>query len=140
MQEKMMKKTSKSLWKLRVLGVIVTFAPVLLEIFIHKDVYFRSRSAGWALTIGGIIAVVLVALAMVGKLGSMLGSDIRVVGTIFVMAMLMEPIMVNVKLLSFLLLCGMVVNALFVKPKLARLTRRKANEETAEVLREALNK
>jgi hypothetical protein len=140
MQEKMMKKTSKSLWKLRVLGVIVTFAPVLLEIFIHKDVYFRSRSAGWALTIGGIIAVVLVALAMVGKLGSMLGSDIRVVGTIFVMAMLMEPIMVNVKLLSFLLLCGMVANALFVKPKLARLTRRKANEETAEVLREALNK
>ena len=83
--------------------------------------------------------MVMVALAMVGKLARYLGSGIMVVGTIFVLAMLLEPILVNLKLLSFLLLCGMCVDGMFIKPKLKRLTRQLDNEGTAQVLKEALS-
>ena len=123
----------------QVMGVLVSFAPILCEIIIHKDTYFATKAAGWSFTIGGIIAVVLVGLAMVGKLSKMLGSDISVVGTVFVMSMLLEPIVLNLKLLSFLLLVGMLANGIFIKPRIKRLKRRKDHEDQATVLREALH-
>lgn len=132
-------KTSKKIFWYRVLGVLITFTPILCEILIHKDVYFATKSAGWSFTIGGIIAVILVSLAMLGKLSKYIGGEIKTVGMIFILSVLLEPILLNFKTLSFLLLCGMCVNAMFIKPKIKRLLRRKANEETAQVLKEALN-
>jgi hypothetical protein len=130
-------KSKLLLWQ--VIGVLVSFAPILVEIIVHRDVYFATKSAGWSFTIGGVIAVVLVGLAMVGKLSKMLGSEISIVGTVFVMAMLLEPIVMNLKLLSFLLLCGMCANGIFIKPTVKRLKRRIAQEEQANVMKEALN-
>lgn len=126
-----------TLWQM--IGVLVTFTPILCEILIHKDVYFATKSAGWSLTIGGIVAVILVAMAMLGKLSKFMGSEIRVIGMVFILSMLLEPILLNLKLLSFLLLCGMVVNGVAVKPKIRRLMKRRDNEDTAKVLKEALN-
>lgn len=126
-----------TLWQM--IGVLVTFTPILCEILIHKDVYFATKSAGWSFTIGGIVAVILVAMAMLGRLSKFMGSEIRVMGTVFVLSMLLEPILLNFKLLSFLLLCGMIVNGVFVKPKIRQLVKRRDNEDTAKVLKEALN-
>lgn len=125
------------LWQL--VGVMISFAPILFEIIIHKDTYFATKSAGWSFTIGGIIAVALVGLAMVGKLSKLLGSDISVIGTVFVMSMLLEPIVLNLKLLSFLLLVGMIANGIFIKPKVRKLKKRLDHEDQAKVLKEALN-
>jgi hypothetical protein len=130
-------KSKLLLWQ--AIGVLVSFAPILVEIIVHRDVYFATKSAGWSFTIGGVIAVVLVGLAMVGKLSKMLGSEISIVGTVFVMAMLLEPIVMNLKLLSFLLLCGMCANGIFIKPTVNRLKRRIVQEEQANVMKEALN-
>lgn len=133
-----LKATSKILmWQ--VIGVLVSFTPILIEIIVHHDTYFATKSAGWSFTIGGIIAVVLVGLAMVGKLSKMLGNEISIVGTVFIMAMLMEPIVLNLKLLSFLLLCGLCINGIFIKPIIRRLKRRIDHEAQAKVLKEALN-
>lgn len=121
------------------LGVVVTFAPILCEIFIHKGTYFATKEAGMSLTIGGAVAVLMVAMAMMGKLSKYLGSSIRVVGVIFILSLLLEPILLNFKLLSFLLLCGMCVDGVFVKPKVRRLTKQLADEGTAKVLKETLN-
>lgn len=123
----------------QLLGLLVSFAPILLEIIMHRAEYFATKAAGWSFTIGGIIAVVLVGLAMVGKLSKMIGSDIKVVGTVFVLSLLMEPIVLNLKMLSFLLFLGMCANGVFIKPKVKRLKRRKEQEEQASVLKEALN-
>jgi hypothetical protein len=136
-KRKMSTKSKLLLWQ--VIGVVVSFAPILFEVLVHKNTYFATKSAGWSFTIGGVIAVVLVGLAMVGKLSKLLGSEISVIGTVFVMAMLLEPIVMNLKLLSFLLLCGMCANGMFVKPIVKRLKRRIVQEEQAGVLREALN-
>lgn len=132
-------KTKSKIKFWRVIGVLVTFTPILCEILIHKDVYFATKSAGWSFTIGGIVAVILVAMAMLGRLSKFMGSEIRVMGTVFVLSMLLEPILLNFKLLSFLLLCGMIVNGVFVKPKIRQLVKRRDNEDTAKVLKEALN-
>lgn len=136
-KRKMKTKNKVLLWQL--VGVMISFAPILCEIIIHKDTYFATKSAGWSFTLGGIIAVVLVGLAMVGKLSKMLGSDISVVGTVFVMSMLLEPIVLNLKLLSFLLLIGMLANGIFIKPKLKKLKKRIDHEDQAKILKEALH-
>ena len=136
----MAKLTTKSkIWVYRLLGLLVTFTPIALEVLIHKDTYFATKSAGWSMTIGGVVAVVMIALAMLGKLSKYLGSGIRVVGAVFVLSLLLEPILMNFKLLSFLLLCGMCLDGVFIKPKVQKLTKRLADEGTARVLREALN-
>lgn len=131
--------TSSKIFLWQVLGVAVTFAPILVEILLNRHIYFATKDAGWSLTIGGIIAVILVAMAMFGKLSKFMGSEIRVVGTIFVLSLLLEPILLNFKLLSGLLFAGMCINGIFIKPKIKRLEGRKRNEETADVLKEALH-
>lgn len=137
--EKRKMKTTTKIFFWQVIGVVISFAPILCEILIHKETYFATKAAGWSFTIGGIIAVALVGLAMVGKLSKCIGSDISVVGTVFVMSMLLEPIVLNLKLLSFLLLCGMIANGLFIKPRVRKLKKRKDHEAQASVLKEALN-
>lgn len=137
--EKRKMKTTTKIFFWQVIGVVISFAPILCEILIHKETYFATKAAGWSFTIGGIIAVVLVVLTMVGQISKLLGSDISVIGTVFVMSMLLEPIVLNLKLLSFLLLCGMIANGLFVKPRIRKLKKRKDHEDQAKVLKEALN-
>jgi hypothetical protein len=132
-------KTRSKILLWQVLGVAVTFAPILVEILLNRHIYFATKDAGVSLTIGGIIAVILVAMAMLGKLSKFMGSEIRVVGVIFVLSILLEPILLNFKLLSGLLLAGMCANGIFIKPKIKKLLRRKNNEETASVLKEALH-
>ena len=134
MAKKKKLKTRTKLWLFQGMGLMVTFAPILCEILMHKNTYFATKEAGMSLTIGGAIAVLMVAMAMVGKLSKYLGSSIRVVGTVFVLSMLLEPILLNFKLLSFLLLCGMCADGIFFKPQVRILTKRLADEGTASVL------
>ena len=139
MSRKRKMKTQNKIRVYQLLGLLITFAPIMCEVFIHKDAYFATKSAGWSMTIGGIVAVVMIALAVLGKLSKYLCSGIRVVGVVFVLSLLLEPILMNMKLLSFLLLCGMCLDGMFIKPKIKVLTKRVADEATAQVLREALN-
>lgn len=132
-------KTGSKIWLYRALGVLVAFAPIAVEVILHRNVYFATKDAGWSMTIGGVIAVIMVALGMLGKLSKYLGSGIRVAGTVFVLSLLLEPILINLKLLSFLLLCGLAVEGMFIKPKVKKLEKKAADEGTASVLREALN-
>ena len=134
---KLKTKSKIVLWQ--VIGVLISFAPILVELIVHRKEYFATKSAGWSFTIGGIIAMVLVGLAMVGKLSKMLGSEISVIGTVFVMSILLEPIVMHLKLLSFLLFCGMCANGLFIKPIVRKLKRRLGHEEQASVMKEAFN-
>lgn len=139
MARKQKMKTRSKLWLFQVFGVIVTFAPILCEVLIHRTTYFATKEAGMSLTIGGAVAVLMVAMAMMGKLSKYLGSSIRVVGMVFVLSLLLEPILLNFKLLSFLLLCGMCVDGVICKPQVRRLTKQLADEGTAKVLKEAMN-
>lgn len=136
-KKKMNPKVKLLLWS--IISLLVTFTPIAVEMIVHRKVYFATKAAGWSLTIGGVIAVVLIVLAMLGKLGKFLGSEIKVIGVIFVLSMLLEPILLNLKLLSFLLLIGICVNGIFIKPIIRKLQRRIKNEETAGVIKEALN-
>ena len=131
--------TKSKYWLYVTLGIVATFAPIAIEILIHKDTYFATKSAGVSMTVGGAIAVLMVAMAMVGKLSKCLGSGIRVAGTVFVLSLLLEPILVNIKLLSFLLLGGMCIDGVFFKPKVKRLAKQLSDEGAAQVLKEALS-
>lgn len=90
------------------------------------------------MTIGGIIAIFLVALALLGKIGKIFGSEIRVIGMIFVMSCLLKPVLLNLQWLSGLLLAGMIVNKIIFQPKVKKLQKRIDHEDQAQVLKEAL--
>ena len=137
MKRKMKTKTKKRLMQAG--GITVSFVPMLTEIAIHHEVYFATKEASWAMTIGGIIAVALVALAMLGKIGKLFGSEIRVIGTIFAMSCLLKPILLNFQWLSGLLFAGMLTNRFTFHPKIKQLEKQIKYEEQAQVVKETLN-
>ena len=120
-------------------GLVISFAPMVTEIALNKDVYFATKEACWSMTIGGIIAVILVAIAMLGKIGRLFGSEVRVVGMIFAMSCLLKPIILNFQLLSGLLLLGLLTNRILIMPKVEKLKKRIGYEDQAKVIKETLN-
>lgn len=119
-------------------GIVISFAPLAVEIAVNHELYFATKEAGWSMTIGGIIAIFLVAMAMLGKIGKMFGSDIKVVGMIFLLSCLLKPILLNLQWLSGLLFAGIIVSKIIFNPQVKKLQKRMSYEEQADVLKEVL--
>jgi uncharacterized membrane protein YciS (DUF1049 family) len=119
-------------------GIVTAFTPLAIEIAVNRDMYFATKEAGWSMTIGAIIAIFLVSLAMLGKLGRLFGNEIMVVGTIFVMSCLLKPILLNFQYISGLLLAGMIVNKIVFQTNINKLKKRIEYEEQAQAVKEAL--
>lgn len=132
-------KTQTKLNLMRAGGVTSTFGPLATAVAINHETYFASRAAGWSLTIGGIIAVILVAIAVAGKAGQVLGGNVKVFGIIWGMSILLEPIILNLQFLSGLLFFGACGNKLIFAPQVKKLEARLGYETGANVMKEALN-
>ena len=124
---------------LQAISLFVTFAPIIFTVYINRDKYFATKAAGVSLTCGGIVAVVLVALAMLGKGAKLFGNGVTVSGIIFLMAYLLEPIILNLQLLSGMLFFGFAANRLFIVPKIKQAERAVAARANAKALKEELN-
>lgn len=120
-------------------SIFITFAPILFTIYIEREKYFATKAAGLSLTCGGIVAVVLVAVAMLGKGAKLFGSGVTVSGIIFLMAYLLEPILLNLQLLSGMLFMGFAINRVFVVPRVKQAERQVAAKMNAKALKEELH-
>lgn len=127
------------LWLWKLADILVTFAPIIAVIYIHRAQYFATKAAGRSLTCGGVMAVVLVALAAFGKGAKIFGSGVTVTGIIFVMAYLLEPIILNLQLLSGMLFLGFAVSRIFIAPLIKRAERQVNAKENAKAVKEAMN-
>lgn len=124
---------------MQLIGVLVTFTPLLVTIAINHEQYFATKAAGWSLTCGGIVAVVLVACSMLGKGKKIFGRGVVVAGIVFVMAYLLKPILLNLQLLSGMLFFGELINEVFFAPKERRLERQVLARESARIYKEEFN-
>lgn len=124
---------------LQIFGVFVTFAPIIITVYCNKEKYFATKTAGISLTCGGVVAVVLVALAMMGKASKVFGSGVTVSGIIFLMAYLLEPVILNLQLLSGMLFFGFVAEKLLIAPQIRKAQRQVQAMETARAVKEGLN-
>lgn len=133
-----MNKTKKKLRFWQVGGIAMTFAPIAIAVFINRNIYFATKEAGLSLGVGGIMAIILVACSVLGKAGKMLNSGLKVSAWIFIFALLLEPIILNIKFLSGMMLLGELCNVLFFAPKIRRIKKQLEREETTQVIREAV--
>ena len=132
----------KPKFKLRLLqigGMLCTFLPIIIAVIVNKDTYFATKSATWSLSIGGLLAVALVGLSVMGKIGKIFDSGVKVAGTIFLFALLLEPIILNLKFLAGMLFLGEVINAIVFIPKIRKLQKYIDRKETAAVIKDTLN-
>jgi hypothetical protein len=131
----------KSKTKLRLLqagGIVSTFAPIAIAVGVNHETYFATQEAGLSLGIGGAMAIMLVVLSALGKAGKLLNSGLKVVACIFVFALLLEPLILNLKFLSGMLLLGECGNQVLFEPTVKRMKKQLDREETASVIKEAL--
>ena len=63
-----MKNAKVKLRLLQIGGMFFTFLPIVITVIVNRDVYFSTRSAGWSLGIGGLLAVALVGLSVMGNI------------------------------------------------------------------------
>jgi hypothetical protein len=136
-KKKLTSKQQLLIW--RIGGILVTFAPILIAVFANKEEYFATKEAGISIGLGGGLALMLIVFSALGKAGKFFDSGFKVITCIFVFALLLEPIILNLKYLSGMMLLGECTNAIFFKPTINRLKKRINREETASVVKEAIS-
>lgn len=128
----------QKLWLWRIGGIVATFAPIAIAVGVNHEDYFVSKAAGLSLGLGGGLALILIVLSALGKLGKLVDSGFKVTAFVFTFAILLEPIVLNLKFLSGMMVLGEVINAIIFAPQVARYKRKIDREATASVVKEAL--
>ena len=131
----------KSKTKLRLMqvgGIVTTFLPIAIAVGVNYEDYFVSKAAGLSLGLGGGLALILMLLSALGKLGKLVDSGFKVSVFVFTFVMLLEPIVLNLKFLSGMMLLGEALNAMIFAPQVAKYKKKIEREATASVVKEAL--
>lgn len=120
-------------------GILTTFAPLALTVGINHEQFFATKEAGVGLTMGGILAAVIVVLNLAGKGKKIFGNGFFVTGIVFGMCLLLEPVILNLKLLTGMMFLGEAGNYALFAPTVSELKRKLNFMEQANALREGLN-
>lgn len=127
--------------KLRLLElarVIVVLTPLVIVVILNRNDYFYNAAATVKMTIGGCVAVVLTVLLSFDKVR--IRSRALLFGIIFGLAYALEPLLVDLKILSGAALAGEIINAIFFESRIKRLRRLWEAEEAAEINAQAQEK
>ena len=118
-----------------------SITPLCIAVGINWDVYTKTTASTVSITIGGIIAIFMALLAVKGRLKPP-AQRIYTYAFIFGMACLLEPIVMDIKLLSGMLLAGEGINVAFfdryVKKTVEELEQEKIQETTTQAVKNAL--
>ena len=128
-------------------GIVTSLLPLLVVIIINWNDYVVSAGGqSWKLTIGGVMAVGMIAALMIGKM-KMPGLK-TFFAILLVIIFLLEPILADLKLLCAAALGGQLVNGftfeIFVKKYKETMTMEKQADinakATQKVVEDAINK
>ena len=124
-------------------GLVTSLAPLITCIAINwNDYVVASGGQTWKLSIGGTIAVFLIAVAMLGKL-KMPGLK-TFFAVLLVVVFLIEPILADLKLLCACALGGQVLNGisfeLLANNYKSKIDREKQAETTASAMEKVIDK
>ena len=124
-------------------GLVTSLAPLITCIAINwNDYVVASGGQTWKLSIGGTIAVFLIAVAMLGKL-KMPGLK-TFFAVLLVIVFLIEPILADLKLLCACALGGQVLNGisfeLLANNYKSKIDREKQADTTASAMEKVIDK
>jgi len=124
-------------------GLVTSLAPLITCIAINwNDYVVASGGQTWKLSIGGTIAVFLIAVSMLGKL-KMPGLK-TFFAVLLVVVFLIEPILADLKLLCACALGGQVLNGisfeLLANNYKSKIDREKQADTTASAMEKVIDK
>ena len=119
-------------------GFVASVAPLATAVGINWDHYIQTDKSPIGLTIGGILLVFLIAVQALGQARKVFGNGIVVSGFIFVLVCLLEPILMEAKLLTGMMLAGQGVNTIVFQPIVGKIKAQAQTETTAKVTAESL--
>ena len=93
---------------LYLLSFALSVLPVVIYVVLHKDRYFTTLPQQVKLSVGGAFLVVIVLLKAMGKLKS--PGRVGVFGAVFLLCYLLEAVLNDLIVLSFLALVGEVMD------------------------------
>lgn len=133
--------TKNKLRWLQCASFLSSLTPLCVAVGINWDEYTSTTSSTISITIGGVIAILFALLAVKGRLKAP-ARRIYTYAFIFAMACLLEPIILDVKLLSGMLLAGEGINVAFfdryVKKTAEELEQEKVEATTTKAVENAL--
>lgn len=125
---------------LYLLGFVLSIAPILIYFILNYDRYVKSTYDGVRLASGGVILACILLLKITGKLK--IPSAVSVFGVVFVLSYLLNSIIMDLMIFSFLALlgeaCDMVVQ-IFIRRERARAINSKIATETAKEISKIVN-
>lgn len=113
-----MKKRSK-LYILYIASFLATVAPLVIYIIVNKDKYVRTVEDSIKLSIGFIICALLLLLKVIGKLK--LPSRIMTYSTVLLLSYLLDAVLEDLIVLSFLALVGELIDLIFFQAPIKRI-------------------
>jgi hypothetical protein len=128
-------------------GIVTSLLPLLVVIIINWNEYVvAAGGSSWKLTIGGVMAVGMIAATMIGKMK--LPGLKTFFAILLVIIFLLEPILADLKLLCAAALGGQLINGftfeIFAKKYKETMTMEKQADinakATQKVLEDAINK
>lgn len=128
-------------------GIVTSLLPLLVVIIINwNDYVVAAGGSSWKLTIGGVMAVGMIAATMIGKMK--LPGLKTFFAILLVIIFLLEPILADLKLLCAAALGGQLINGftfeIFAKKYKETMTMEKQADinakATQKVLEDAMNK
>lgn len=96
---------------LYLISFALSIGPIAVFVFFNIDNYITSVEDAIKLSAGGVIAVILVLLKVLGKLK--IPSRVSVLACIFLLSYLLNPILEDLAILSFLALLGEGLDTVF---------------------------
>ncbi len=125
-------KTKVKIALLRGGGFIAALAPLATYVGLNWDSMVTSTSAGWSLTIGGILVAIVVGLQMTGKLGKVMGGAFTATFIAWGICKLLSPVIMQLEDVLFYCMLGQGINKFGVQPAIKYVEEKGQKEETAK--------
>lgn len=133
-----MKRTTK-IGLLKTGGFISLITPLSIAVGINFDHYVsQSGDGGIKLAIGGGIVATLLLISFLGRVK--MPGRIWFFAILYAVATLLEPILVDIKLLTGMLLLGEGIDVALFNPLIKKQVKLKGMEEQADITKKAIEK
>lgn len=146
-KEKKQRKPMNKKTKLRLLqagSVVSLIAPIGITVACNFETFFATGRSAFGLTIGGMLLIAFAVLDAIGKMKEKLNTNkaLWVFAIVFVMSILLEPLILNLKLISGMLLLGEGINVLAFTRQISKIKADMSKEEdrkgVADAIKDAL--
>ena len=128
--EKKQKNYKRRLLILYVFSIIVCILPLLVLFFVNRNEYIKSVADGWKLSIGGVCAIVIIALSIIGKLK--IPKLVVTLAVLTVLSYLLQSVLNDLTLIFGVGLLSAFIDEIIFKNAINATKKRIENEKTAD--------